>query len=286
MLHAPREQHDAIVREGIGPLLREVRRIPSLDALFFGRYNKPDWHLRLSVVGRPEWVGSDVRAFLDRLAGELRAAGRIREFEIADYERDEEAFGGEEGARIAERIFQLDTEACIDWLDAESRGRTSRSRREHCLVMTERYLDLMHLTRVQRIAFYRHAYSFEVDLGRWQSEEIEKLERHYRSIRDGLLDLFAGETSRDPARVWGGDEPASIARACIDAIRPLAEELLRACREGGRRKNRIDLAWSLTHMHANRLQVEADAEAIIRFFMCRLHQDADLMAVDQGEARP
>jgi thiopeptide-type bacteriocin biosynthesis protein len=233
--------------------------------------------LRLAVVGRPGWVDGPLKDLLDRRTAPLCEAGLLARVEIIDYEREEDRFGGEEGARIAERIFHHDTEACIDWLDAEARGRTERSRREHCLIMTERYLDLMHLTREKRIAFYRHSYSFEVDLGRWQADEIDKIERHYRSIREGLLDLFVGETSRDPAALWGGDEPASIARSCIDAIRPLADELLLARGEGGCRRNRIDLAWSLTHMHANRLQVEADAEAIVRYFMCRLHQEEDIV---------
>ena len=58
----------------------------------------------------------------------------------------------------------------------------------------------------------------------------------------------------------------------------LLDELLREHAAGRIRRNPIDLAWALTHMHANRLQVEADAEAILRFFMHRLHEEEDIVA--------
>jgi hypothetical protein len=36
----------------------------------------------------------------------------------------------------------------------------------------------------------------------------------------------------------------------------------------------VNLAWSLMHMHCNRLGIDAVAEAILRYYMYRLHQDA------------
>ncbi len=112
------------------------------------------------------------------------------------------------------------------------------------------------------------------------------LERRYATIRDGLLDLFSGDTASDPEALWGGETPVAIATRLLAAIRPEIERLLRACAGGSPARNPVDLAWSLAHMQANRLQVEADAEAILRFFMWKLHQEADLVSAVPEDTRP
>ncbi|HKQ61645.1 MAG TPA: thiopeptide-type bacteriocin biosynthesis protein [Candidatus Polarisedimenticolaceae bacterium] len=275
-LHAPREEHDPLVRELIAPLSAEISAEPSLAALFFGRYNKPDWHLRLRVLGEAEWLEGALRPRLERALGRERERGGLRGFEYAEYERELERYGGEEGLGLAERVFHYDTRACLELLDAEQRGLCAKTRREHCLLTTERYLDLLDFTRDERLTFYRYAYSFEIDLGRWGDEEQQALEQHYRGIKDGLLALLRGETRDDGERSWGGTEPARIATEYLAAIAPLLGKL-RAGQAAGRiRRGRVDLAWALTHMHCNRLQVEADAEAILRFFMHRLHAEEEL----------
>ncbi|MBZ5639102.1 MAG: thiopeptide-type bacteriocin biosynthesis protein [Acidobacteriia bacterium] len=273
LLHAPREEHEALVRDFVTPLALEFASDPRLRALFFGRHNEPDWHLRVSVVGDPEWVRGPLPVLVERRLAALEATRRLSGHEFAAYEREEARFGGVEGARLAERIFHHDTLACLARIEVESRGEAARSRREYCLLMTERLLDLLRFDRDRRIAFYHHGYSFEIELGRWGPGERDALERHYRSIKDGLLELLRSEPGRDPAFLWGGVAAAAAAESCIEALRPLVGDLLGGLGAGTIRKGAADLAWSLAHMHANRLQIEADAEAILRYFMHRLHEE-------------
>jgi thiopeptide-type bacteriocin biosynthesis protein len=284
VLEAPRDEHEPIVRELISPLAGDLRQSRELDALFFSRYNKPDWHIGIAVLGRPEWIDGAVRDLLERRLVEMRSRGRLTRFAFAPYERDADRHGGVEGARLAERIFLHDTLACLDWIEAESGGRVGKSRREYCLVMTERILGLMGMTREDRIAFYRYSYSFEIDLGRWGSRELDALDRHYRSIREDLAALF--DPGSEPETLWGGAEPARIARECLGSLAPLFSDLIRALSSGRIRRDRVDFAWGLTHMHANRLQIESDAEAILRYFMHRLHEERDVVAIGSGGTRP
>ncbi len=286
LLHAPREQHEPIVRELIAPVARELCPSPDLDALFFARHDAPDWHLRLDVRGAPGRVEGPARDLLERRLRELRDRGGLAGFDFVPCAREVDRLGGEEGARLAERIFHHDTLACLAWIEAEAEGLATKSRREYCLIMTERFLDLLRLTREQRAAFYSHSYSFQVDLGRWGSRELDALERHYRSIRDALRDLFHGAPSKDPEVLWGGAQPARIARTCLDAQGPLVDDLVSGLAAGRIGRDLIDLAWSLTHMHANRLQVEAEGEAILRFLMHRLHQEEDIVAARPEGGRP
>lgn len=259
--------------ELIGPLSGELRRDQRLQAFYFGRHNKPDWHLRLVATGGAEWLEGPVRDLLDRRLLTEQERGGLSAFEHVAPAPEPSRYGGDAGLRLAEQVFHHDTLACTELLTAESRGLLEKSRREYCLIMSERYLELLRFTRDERIAFYRYAYAFEFELGRWQDEERQALERRYRAIKDGLLDLLKGDASRDPEQVWGGAAPARIAQGCLEAVASPLGELREAHAAGRIHRSLVDLAWTLTHMHCNRLQVEADAEAMLRFFMHRLHEE-------------
>lgn len=276
-LHASRDDHDRLLLGPVGSVAAELESAAGLEILFFGRYNKPDWHLRLHLFGDPAWLRDTGAGIVGRHLDASRDHGDITAWNEAPYERETDRYGGEHDARLAERIFHEDTRACFEFLRAEADGLVQRTRREWCLLMTERYLDALGFDRARRIAFYRHSWRFEVDLGRWQDDELNALDRHFASIREDLLDLFVGGRRLDAALLWGGDAPARIAHSFLDSVNPLLATLRADRGAGGVRKNPIELAWSLTHMHCNRMQVEADAEAILRYFMFRLHEQEDLV---------
>ncbi|HET9300793.1 MAG TPA: lantibiotic dehydratase C-terminal domain-containing protein, partial [Candidatus Polarisedimenticolaceae bacterium] len=63
---------------------------------------------------------------------------------------------------------------------------------------------------------------------------------------------------------------------------PAAEALRQGLRDGSVQQDPGHLAWSLTHMHCNRIGLDVHAEAVLRYFAWRLHQDE---AVALGIAR-
>ncbi|HET8947962.1 MAG TPA: thiopeptide-type bacteriocin biosynthesis protein, partial [Candidatus Polarisedimenticolia bacterium] len=193
--------------------------------------------------------------------------------EFAEYEREYERYGGEEGMALAEQIFLHDSLACLELMDLERRGQPMRSRREFTLVVTERILDLLELDRAGREAFYRLGYEWAIEGGTWREEERRALEDRYRSLAPGLQEMFLGETSRDPVALFGGPEAAAIARRLLDSLRPVAGQLLEAHRQGRIQKDLVSLAWSYTHMQCNRLGIDPAGESILRFFMHRFAED-------------
>ncbi|HKQ61646.1 MAG TPA: thiopeptide-type bacteriocin biosynthesis protein [Candidatus Polarisedimenticolaceae bacterium] len=270
LMHAPRENHERLLHELVIPVVRELRGRPELDSLFFARYNQPDWQLRFRVLGRPEWVDGTVRPLVEPRLAPLRAQGWIEAWEFGSYQRELERYGGPEGMKLCERLFLEDTLACLDLLEAERCGAVHRSRREYSLVYVERFLDLLEFDRTQRILFYRHGYSWAVDgeVRDWGTDELRLLEERYRSLKDGLLELLRG----------GGEEAeTAIVRDCLDACRPWVLELRRLHADGALTQELVPLAWSVTHMHANRLGLDPTAEAILRFFLHRLHTDEALV---------
>ncbi len=278
LLHAPREHHEALLRDLVTPVSRVVADRPELDSLFFARHGLPDWQLRFYAIGRPEWVEARLRPLVEERLASLWDRGLFTAVECPEYEREVDRYGGPEGAALIERIFHRDTLACLDLLEAEARGQIGRSRGEFSLVMTERLLDLLRVDRGQRLAFYRTGHGRALGGGEWGLSELRALEERYRELRESLVSLFSPERARDPEALWGGSEPARIAERCLGGTRPVVEELLEAHAQGRVKRDLPSLALSCTRMHANRLGIEATAEASLRYFMFRLYDEGAIVA--------
>lgn len=276
LMHAPRESHEALLRGFVIPVVREIRDAPELDSLFFARYSEPDWQLRFRILGRPAWVDGPVRERIEAALGRVAEAGLVGEVDFAVYQREWERYGGERGMRLAEKIFLHDSLAALDLIDAESRGALAKTRREYSLLFVERFLDLMGFDRASRLAFYEFGHSWPLRDGDWTPEDVEALAARYDALKPGLVDLFAGAQSRDPEVQWGGAEPARIAAAGLEASRSVAGEVRALHARGELPQDLVYLVWSYAHMHCNRLGIDAMPEAILRYFMWRLHGDVDL----------
>src|SRR5204863_2662987 len=114
-----------------------------------------------------------------------------------------------------------------------------------------RFLDLMRFDRARRLEFYKFGYQWVVDGGYWKPEDFDALEKRFEELKPGLAALLE-RTAGDRDEAWGGPDPATIARGCLEATRPVLEELLSAHRAGRIPVELPYLAWSLTHMHCNR----------------------------------
>jgi thiopeptide-type bacteriocin biosynthesis protein len=276
LMHAPRENHERLLREFVIPVARELRDAAELDCLFFARYSVPDWQLRFRVLGRPSWVEGKVKRRIDEALDPVRAAGLVDEVEFATYQREWERYGGERGMHLSEQIFLHDSLACLDLIDAESRGALAKTRREYSLLFVERFLDLMGFDRDTRIAYYAFAHSWPITDGTWTQDDLRALDAKFEVLEPGLVELLRGDQSRDPAAQWGGEEPAQIAARCLDACGRSVDELKSRHRAGEIEQDIVNLAWSYTHMHCNRLGIDAMPEAILRYFMWRLYTGARL----------
>jgi thiopeptide-type bacteriocin biosynthesis protein len=212
-------------------------------ATYFGRYQH---EALLFVDAEDPWIEHHLRPLQGRVVG---------------YAPELERYGGAEGLRLTEQVFQADSLPCLDLLAAESRGALASSRREVSLLLTERLLDLFGFDRAQRIDFHRSAYAWALEQGRWNGDDLHLLESRYASLRDGLAALLHAPPQESIVERWSA------------ATRPCVEALCRAHAEGRIQQVLPALAWSCAHLQCNRLGIDGDAEAILRFFMQRLHED-------------
>lgn len=273
LLHAPAKNNDTLLRELVAPVVRQLDGAPEIESFFFARYSEPDDQLRFRVLGRPEFVESRVRPLVEESLAREPVRGLYERVEFASYEREWDRYGGEVGMPLAEAIFAVDSRAALELLDAESRGALSRTRREWSVLFTDRFLDLFEFDRAAKIDFYRFSHSWAIRDGDWSETDVRALEAKYDGVRAALGALVLDPPSFDAAR-WGGEEAARIAERALEATRPLAARVLSGLRDGSIPQDPIYLVWSYTHMHANRLGIGAVAEAIVRYFLWRLHKDA------------
>jgi thiopeptide-type bacteriocin biosynthesis protein len=273
LLYAPREQHERILADFVTPIASDLRDAPELHSLFFARYNVPSWQVRFRVLGRPDWVSGPVFERVDRDLVPLRDSGAVERVEYAQYDREVERYGGDEGMALAEKLFLHDSLACLDLMAAERQGLLAKTRREISMMMTERLLDLLGFDRGQRLAFYAYGHRWTHEMGTWGEKEIETVEAKYQALKDGLQDLFTGEQSRDPELLWGGAEGARIAERYVEASRPVAAAIVEAHGAGRIHQDLVYLAWSYAHMSCNRLGIDPTPEAMLRYFIHRLYED-------------
>lgn len=273
LLESPPESHDRLLLELIAPVVREIRGDENLHSLFFVRYADPTWQLRFRVLGRPGWIDDVVRPRIERAILPFSESGLIGGTEYGEYAREWDRYGGPRGMELAEQIFFHDSLACLEILEAEVRGATGKSRREYSLLFTELFLDLFGFDGSLRREFYRDGHAWAFRDGVFREEDRARLDRQYRSVRDGLREMLRGLRAEDPAIVFGGPEPARIAASCLAAMRPSAEELLARHADGSIRQELVYLVWSYAHIHCNRLGIDVVPEAILRYLMFRAYEE-------------
>lgn len=250
---APRREHDAVVLSAIAPVVRLLASASALEAAYFERFNKPDWGVRLRVLGNSDWL-EEARGVVVR---DLESRG-LR-FEIVNDDAEDKWIGGRSEQAWFKRIHHADTTACLDILERENRGSLGTSRAQWSLEVVERLLDLFGLRGEERLDFYRRGFQWAPDAGRWDAEVFGALEQKFESQHAGLVEVLR------PNGV-GQDRTAAT---LIDALHAPIAALLAAAAEGAIRKSPVELAVIAGHAHSNRLGIHATQEATIRYLVWR-----------------
>lgn len=261
---APRDLHDALVRERVAPLLRELAALPSLEAVYFERVNKPEWGLRIRVLAPDSRIAGEVRALVRQ-----RLDAMAQPFVFVDDQTEDKWVGGPAEERFLTRIHHLDSLACLDLLDIDGRGTVGTSRAQWSLLVVERLLDLFGIQGVERLEFYRRGFEWAPRLGRWDAEVFSALEGKFKAQADALRATIGASEGGHPPDAWGGAGSAEIAARFLKAARAPIDTVLTAAKSGRLAKPPIDMAMFVAHAHSNRLGIHATQEATIRYLVFR-----------------
>jgi thiopeptide-type bacteriocin biosynthesis protein len=262
---------DRLLAELVQPLVQEMTARP----WFFSRYDHPHWHLRLRFQGDAASLNNHVLPALMSRAAPFRRQGVIWRLEFEAYEREVERYGGPDAMGVAERLFQFDSELCLDLLTVATPATTDDDagppRWQLAFCGVDRWLAGLGLDWMERknLAAAMRA-SREQD---YIADQVyrEQIANKFRSgeLRKTLLEILSGAGS-GAAGVF--PPPAVSAFARFSSRLAEARHELEALHRAGRLGRSIpELAVSFVHMHLNRLLRSSHLaqEAVLFDFLAR-----------------
>jgi thiopeptide-type bacteriocin biosynthesis protein len=261
---------DRVLREAVAPLVRESLARGDASHWFFIRYSDPDSHLRLRFAGDPTRLVSTVLPALERAVEPLIAVGAVRKVVLDTYEREVERYGGDRGIELVEQLFWHDSEAVLSIIELLDGDAGSDARWRLAVRGIDSMLDALGLdadARARVVTQGRESLGTEhrANTGFWS-----RVGDRFAKERASLDILFA----RDPKRDAGHDlEPGFAILAGRDAKLVEVGAELRRRHQAGETASLEALAWSLAHMHANRiLHASQRAQELVLYdFLRRLH---------------
>jgi thiopeptide-type bacteriocin biosynthesis protein len=274
---------DRVLREVVAPVVREAIARGDADRWFFIRYADPDPHVRVRLHGDAARLIGAVLPELYRAAQPLLEAGAVRKLVVDTYERELERYGGDRGIELVEQIFWHDSEAVlgiVELLDGDAGG---DARWRLAVRGVDALLDALGFDATARAQVVGHGRDTLGNEFNANTDFWARIGDRFTRERASLETVFARDPEKDAAHDL---EPGFTLLAARDAaLAPIGAELRARDAAGELSPKLADLAWSLCHMHANRLlhASQRAQEMILYDFVRRLH--AARKARARGEQR-
>ncbi|HLY92033.1 MAG TPA: lantibiotic dehydratase [Candidatus Angelobacter sp.] len=260
---------DRLLLELVKPLVQESQSAGYIDRWFFVRYEDPNWHLRLRLHGDPGSLKLHVLPRLREWATQHLSLGTLWRLQFDAYERETERYGGAAAIGIAERLFQLDSEMCLEFMELVSKDQDTNLRWRLAFYGVDRLLSGLGFTMEERRAIAEDlAESHE------QSYVVDEV------FRKQVASRFREERSILAALCGGPDTTAALPESALVAFRSFSirleeirQELDELCRAGGLTTTMRDLAVDFVHMHLNRMLLTAHhaQETVLYNFLARIY---------------
>jgi thiopeptide-type bacteriocin biosynthesis protein len=262
---------DELLLDVVAPVIRAARAAGLARSWFFLRYGDPKFHLRLRILGANSASAQGLLKLLQRRIAPWLADRRVWRVQLDTYEREVERYGGPEGTRLAERIFEADSEAALGILRAL---RNHDRRPDLCALFALRGMDQLFDdlgldldARLELARGYRSGYAGEFKVG---GPFEAQLSSKFRSRRAELEEFLEGARSDEPGVKECHAALANRSRAISSLVRNLNST------EGEARigQERRSLAGDFAHLYVNRL-LRADhraQELVLYDFLRRIYE--------------
>lgn len=261
-IYASPSQVDRLLLGRIRPLVASVLASGAADGWFFIRYGDPRWHLRLRFHGAPKKLIGEVLPELYTSLQVPEQRGEFWRMQLDTYEREIERYGGPEGMRISERLFQCDSELVLELLARISHQLNTEARWHLALTTMDRLLQAFNFDlNARRRLVHDLGKSQEMNLAVGPSvrKQLSEKFRHERQVVERLLMGGSGLT----------DIPASATAAVerfAGQVTNVAAELRGLQQAGKLTKSIEELAGSYVHMHLNRMfRSAANAQEMVLY---------------------
>lgn len=271
---------DRLLTLTLAPVLRRLTATGAVSQWFFLRYGDPDWHLRLRLHGAPERLYAEALPMLQAACASALASGDGWKLQLDTYEREVERYGGPVGVTLSEQLFAADSEAVLSLLEAHPGDAGASLRWRLALLGMDTLLEALGLSLDQKLAVTsrcREGFGTEFRVDARFEDQLSQRFRKERKELESMLDAAA--TDEGP---WRAGHDILARRGA--RLRPFAEQLQEAEREGRLSLPLTGLAESFLHMHVNRLLAsdQRPQELILYDFLARLYRSRLARASEGG----
>ena len=264
---------DGLLREIVGPTVREALASGAADSWFFIRYGDPGWHLRVRLHGDPAALHGRVLPGLEESLAGFLGSGRLWKVQLDTYDREVERYGGPEGIELAERLFQADSEAVLEIVDMIEGDEGADIRWRLALLGCDLLFSDLGLTpEARRTALGHIRTSFMREFSSGKPLRVQ-LDQKLRAERRSLATLLEGGLGEDDLLAPALDVLARRSRA----IAPIAEELRQREAAGRLTVPVAEISTSFIHMFVNRIIRSAARahELVLYDFLYQLHESRE-----------
>ena len=274
---------DRILCEALAPVVRQALDMGAVDSWFFIRYSDPGWHLRVRFHGDPRRLQTEVLPAIDEAVAPLLADGRMWKLQLDTYERETERYGGPEGIVLAERLFQIDSEAVLEIVEMIEGDEGADARWRIALRGTDMLLADLGLTdeaKAQAMEGMGRSFQREFRGGKGLRVQLDqKLRGESRSLHALLDPANDAESPIVPA--------LEVLHRRSQAFAPIVAELKRLEAEGRLTSTIAEMAPSYVHMHLNRIIRSAARahEMVIYSFLTQLYKSRAARKRKSGAAQ-
>ena len=278
---------DQVLRDLVSPLVAAMRAAGAFDRWFFIRYDDPDHHLRIRFRGPPARLAADVLPALHAAVEPFMAGGRVVKVQLDTYEPEWDRYGGTAGLEIGERMFAIDSDACLAILDLMGGDEGLDAAWRLTLVGIDQLFRDLGLDLDERQRITRNATGMlRGEYGSGQGEPLatvadKALGDRFRKERAALEELFDPARRMNTVFAPGIEVLDARSRALAPAIAALRE----AERAGALTSTVSEMAWSYAHMFANRMLRSAPRaqEMVLYDFLARLYESHKARARAQSK---
>jgi thiopeptide-type bacteriocin biosynthesis protein len=274
---------DQLLRDVVRPVSQAALRSGAANGWFFIRYGDPEWHLRVRFHGDPDRLRAAVLPALQSAAAGFLKDGRVWRMQLDTYEREVERYGGARGIVVAERLFQVESEATLALLDLLAEDARGDLRWRLALLGIDRFLgdlDFDWRTRRDLLARMRTAFAREFRVDAKAKGQLGDRYRKERKELESLLDESGVE--------------AEILRQGLIVLRQRSQHLAAVVAELRARERAGTLSLSLAemvpsyvHMQMNRLLQSAARvhELVLYDFLARYYETRVARAAEASNGR-
>jgi thiopeptide-type bacteriocin biosynthesis protein len=240
---------DGLLRDVVGPAVREALASGAADSWFFLRYGDPEWHLRVRLHGDPAALHGQVLPSLQESLAGFLADGRLWKVQLDTYDREVERYGGPEGIDLAERLFRADSDAVLEIVEMIEGDEGADIRWRLALLGCDLLLSDLSLTpEAKQTAIEHLRTSFMREFSGGKPLRVQ-LDQKLRAERRSLTALLEGGGGADDILAPAFDVLARRSQA----IAPIAEEMRQREAAGRLTVPVAEMSTSFVHMFVNRI---------------------------------